>query len=181
MRSGGFCMSHKRGEEASKTPKDEQRTPPELFRKLNERFHFDIDAAATKDNALCKSYFSKDGYNALEHPWYVKTYDGKWATIFCNPPYSNGLVEKFLQQGYIASLRGNVVVFLITCDVSPRYYRICHKAAEWIAIDGRVDFCHEDGTPIKGSAAFGSNVIVFDSKQFKEQERKTIVTRMAWK
>lgn len=180
-------MSHKRNADASKTPKDEQRTPPELFRKLDERFHFDLDAACTPKNCLSRNRYgftNTPGEDALERPWHNRfTMDnGEYASIFyCNPPYSNGMIEKFLLQGYQASLLGDVAVFLITSDVSPGYYDICALAAEWIAIKGRVEFNHEDGTPIKGSAMFGSNVIVFDQKQKVRQGGQTIVTRMEWK
>lgn len=167
-------MTHPRNEDAPRTPKDEQRTPPSLFKKLDDRFHFELDAAATDQNALCPLYFTKE-IDALARPWPA-------VPIYCNPPYSDGFVEKFLRKGYFTSLTtGLPVVFLISSDVSPKYYRICRNAAEWIAIDGRVEFNHEDGTPIKGSPAFGSMVIIFDSAQRKAQDRKTIVTRMGWR
>lgn len=169
-------MSHKRGEEASKTPKDEQRTPPNLFGRINERFHFDCDVAATDRNALCPTYFTaKD--NALLEAWYPIA--GR--TFFCNPPYSAGQVQKFLEKGFYESLKGATVVFLISCDVSASYYDICMLASEWIALKGRVEFCHEDGTPIKGSAMFGSMCVVFDQAQKVKNRGKTIVTRMDWK
>lgn len=185
-------MGHKRGLDASRTPKDEQRTPPKLFRKLDEMFHFDIDVAATKENALCSLYYTKET-NALQQPWtFIHWPDGYPSSdpqvpanpvinAFCNPPYSNGMVEAFLEKGYMESLKGAIVVFLTTSDVSPAYYDICALAAEWIAIKGRIEFWHEDGTPIKGSSMFGSNLIVFDQEQKVKQGGETIVTRMGWK
>ena len=45
----------------SNTPpseKDEWRTPPALFKILNGQFHFQLDAAATSENALCPLFFT---------------------------------------------------------------------------------------------------------------------------
>lgn len=177
-------MSHPRGEDASKTPKDQQRTPPLLFRKLDDRFHFILDAASTDKNALCPVHYTKE-IDALKQSWVIRRPDAKPTdrpgSVFCNPPYSLGQVEDFLDKGYQESLKGPIVTFLITCDVSPGYYDTCFLAAEWIALKGRVEFNHEDGTPIKGSAMFGSNVIVFDQEQKIRQKGETIVTRMDWR
>jgi phage N-6-adenine-methyltransferase len=176
-----MLMSHKRGEDASKTPKDQQRTPSLLFNKLNTRFHFILDAASTDANALCPLHYTKET-NALVRPWVLRWPDTKKiGAVFCNPPYSLGQAKKFLDKGYQESLKGPIVAFLITCDVSPEYYDTCFLAAEWIALKGRVEFNHEDGTPIKGSAMFGSNVIVFDQQQKIRQNGETIVTRLDWK
>lgn len=169
-------MTHPRGSEASKTPKDEQRTPKPFFDLINSRFHFDLDAAATLKNSLCPVCFTKE-MDALKLNWNFQHHTRVW----CNPPYSNGIVGKFVEKGYLESLKGATVVMLITSDVSPEYYDTCALAAEWITIKGRIEFWHEDGTPIKGSSMFGSNLIVFDQKQKVEQGGKTIVTRMDWR
>lgn len=45
-------MTHTRND--GKThEKDEARTPPEIFRKLDDEFHFDLDVAANGNNSLC--------------------------------------------------------------------------------------------------------------------------------
>ena len=170
-------MTHKRKD--STTPKDEQRTPPSLFRKLDDRFHFDIDVAATPDNALCKVFFCKSGFDALKGEWYGKSIGFK--VSFCNPPYSHGSVEPFVIKAYEESLKGAIVVFLISSDVSTEYYDICMFAAEWIRIKSRIIFNNADGTPMKGAAKFGSMCIVFDYKRWLAQGCQTIVTEMDWR
>jgi hypothetical protein len=35
-------------------------TPPRLFAKLDEEFHFTLDACALPENAKCKRFFSPD-------------------------------------------------------------------------------------------------------------------------
>jgi len=57
-------------------------TPPELFRKLNEEFHFEIDAAAGANNRLCSKYFSEDN-SSLDKNWI-----DYGTNIWLNPPYS---------------------------------------------------------------------------------------------
>jgi len=164
------------------TPKDEQRTPPSLYKKLDARFHFDLDVAATQDNALAPGYFTKDD-NAIQPDldWYSDCgCDGIVKNIFCNPPYSRGQVEAFLEKGYYESLKGAIVVFLIPCDISTNWFDWCMLAAEWIRVKGRVQFNHADGTPIKGSPSFSSIVVVFDEAR-RKQQGYLIVSEMIWK
>lgn len=57
----------------------EWETPAELFEQLDAEFHFDLDPAATDENAKCRRYFTlaDDG---LSQPWAP-------ARVFLNPPY----------------------------------------------------------------------------------------------
>lgn len=60
---------------------DNWTTPAWLFRYLNKRFNFQLDAAATKDNALCARFYDEES-NGLKQPWADEGF------TFCNPPYS---------------------------------------------------------------------------------------------
>jgi len=184
-------MTHERNEEASKTPKDLQRTPPGLFAALDSRFKFQFDAAANQHNTLCRDYFSKDeqkGFIKVKgdsvymcHGDATKEDWPRNAAIYCNPPYSVGQIGKFMRRGYTASLLGSTVVFVVPADISTWWWDHCMNAAEWIRIKGRVQFCHDDGTIIKGSPQFGTMVVVFDHEQRMQQGGKLIVTEMKWK
>lgn len=169
-------MVHERGEDAAKTPKDEQRTPPSLFKKLDDKHHYQVDAAATLKNALCKECFTKE-MNALKMNWNYRPNN----TIWCNPPYGPGQIEPFIDKGFVESLRGVVSTFLIPADISTKWWNTCMLAAEWCRIEGRVVFLHEDGTPIKGSPKFGSMAITFNQKQREAQGNKILVTEMKWR
>ena len=59
---------------------DEWTTPSALFRALDRRFGFELDPAATAENALCPMYFTKEDSGLLKswRPW----------RTFVNPPYS---------------------------------------------------------------------------------------------
>lgn len=43
-------------------------TPQYLFDKLNKKFHFTIDVCATKENAKCKKYYTKE-QDGLSQEW----------------------------------------------------------------------------------------------------------------
>ena len=45
-------------------------TPQDFFDKLNDEFHFELDAAATDKSAKCKRYFTPET-NGLAQPWTV--------------------------------------------------------------------------------------------------------------
>lgn len=54
-------------------------TPDWLFQPLNALLRFDLDAAASRENAKCRRYFSEQR-SGLTRPW-----DG--TSVWCNPPY----------------------------------------------------------------------------------------------
>ena len=62
------------------TDRDNLGTDPALYAKLNERFHFTLDVAASRDNAKTPAYFALDRQNGLTVPWFGR--------VWCNPPYS---------------------------------------------------------------------------------------------
>lgn len=47
---------------------DNWATPQALFDKLNAVFHFTLDVCASKDNAKCKRYFTKE-QDGLKQDW----------------------------------------------------------------------------------------------------------------
>ena len=53
-------------------------TPPQTFEALNILYRFTLDAAASKENALCENYFDREA-NGLLQSW------GRHR-VFCNPP-----------------------------------------------------------------------------------------------
>jgi len=63
------------------TGKDDWETPQWLYDKLNEKYHFNLDVAASENNHKCANYFTEKD-NALIQDWYG------FGAVFCNPPYS---------------------------------------------------------------------------------------------
>lgn len=79
------------------------RTPTSLFAKLDQEFHFLLDAAASKENKFCGNYFGPDHFdpkqrNALQVDWAAYV-ENSWQVqnvltkvgVFVNPPYSKEL------------------------------------------------------------------------------------------
>lgn len=97
--------------------KDEWRTDPVLFELCDREFHFDLDVAASAENALCERYFTQED-NALTQDWYQasKYSFGKdhVTNIWCNPPFS--LKKEFLDKGREEHRHGANCCFLVPGD-----------------------------------------------------------------
>jgi len=156
-------MTNKRND-GNVSVKDEARTPMNIFIPLDAEFHFDLDAAATPANALCPGYYTKED-DALSDmcPWYEDHgEDGCIKSIWCNPPYSNCNILKFVHKAYLESGKGATVVLLIPSDPSTQYFDFCYQnSSEIIFMQPRVRFNNPDGTPMKGSPQTGSMIVVF--------------------
>lgn len=64
--------------------KEEWETPQDLFDKLNEEFHFDLDVCALPENAKCKNYYTPE-IDGLKQTWK--------GVCWCNPPYGRKIGE----------------------------------------------------------------------------------------
>jgi site-specific DNA-methyltransferase (adenine-specific) len=156
---GDPIVSHKRTSKIV-TPKDEWGTPQWLFDLLNQEFHFSLDAAADGTNYKCKGYCDPLG-DSLKIDW---TYHSCGGSVYLNPPYSAGNIDKFMQKAYEESLKGAVVVCLVPCATDTRWWHnYAMKAQEIRFIKGRVRFVgyDEDGNQVKNSPTFPSCVAIF--------------------
>lgn len=150
--------------------KDMWQTPPDLFSRISAEYGpFAIDAAANGRNRHCARWFGPGSNlgveDALAVPWW--DYARK---IWCNPPYSRGMVSAFVKQGWEAArFNGTQSTFLLPSttethwwhsfvyDVDRRRFR---PGVEVEFIKGRVRFVRPDGTQA-GAGGFGSVVVTF--------------------
>ncbi len=135
-------------------------TPSSLFAELDNEFHFELDAAALKETALCKEYYGPDH----EEPSRTDALANSWAkSTWLNPPYSK--CKEFIAKAAKESAKGCTVVCLIPSRTDTRYW---HEHI-WDAqknnwrngvsgrfIKGRLKFGNS-----KNSAPFPSVIIVF--------------------
>lgn len=131
----------------SNTP--EWATPQAFFDELNKEFNFTLDPSATKENAKCAKFFTKED-DGLAQSWNKER-------VFCNPPYGVEL-KKWVEKASMTW--GGIVVMLIPARTDTRYFHDYLYKKENVEIrflKGRLKF--GDG---KGSAPFPSMVVIFN-------------------
>ena len=74
-------------------------TPQDFFDSLNTEFHFALDAAATKENAKCRMFYTLEN-DGLKNPWNVGG-----GAVFCNPPYGRE-IGKWVRKAYEEAQNG---------------------------------------------------------------------------
>lgn len=142
--------------------RNDWQTPPELFKLLDDEFHFDIDAAASPENALCKRYFSEED-SAFDHELC-----GGWR-VFCNPPYGNlkPWIELFIKWADA----GNTVVVLVPSATDTEWWAHAYRWAEDVMLlSGRVKFINPATGKPDGSNTTGSTVFVFRERPRAEPD-----------
>lgn len=133
---------------------DEWCTPKVVYDFLDKWFDFDLDAAASKDNALNCFYFSAEN-SALENKWF--------GNVFCNPPYSRFLQRAFIQKAIEEVQNENAakVVMLLPArfDTKNWHELLFPNASEVWFIKGRLNF---GGSVTNASAPFPSCIVVLE-------------------
>lgn len=123
-----------------------------MFNQLNEKHNFDLDAAASKENAKLVNFFTEED-DALSQLW-----EGN---VFCNPPYSRQL-GKWMKKAYEEHLRdkNRVIVFLIPARTDTSYWHdYIFGKAEIEFLRGRIKF-EVDGIA-KDAAPFPSAIVIY--------------------
>lgn len=152
-------------------------TPSELVAWMESEYgDYDIDAAASKENAVCEKFYSKET-NCLKRLW------GSNKHIWLNPPYSN--ITPFVNKAIEQMEHNNQIDMLLPCDTSTGwFYEAQQRAAEIIWITGEV--YQEDGTEysrtgrlaftsaLTGKPVQGNNKgsVIFIMRELKEGEQQ---------
>jgi len=156
---------------------DEWGTPQDLFDRLNARWHFDIDLAASEDNHKCARCYTKDD-DALSKTW------NDFRAGFQNIPYSRGQPMAWMTKARNSVIEfGNTVVSIVPVRTSEKWwhsqvmapagalYGVTRPAENVIVshyelmtveiefIKGRVAFVGPSGK--KNPARFASAVVAF--------------------
>ena len=134
--------------------RDDWETPQELFDKLNEEFHFQLDPCATDKTAKCKAYFTKNE-DGLKQDWL------KYKSIFMNPPYGSE-ISKWLKKANETAQMGATVVCLVPARTDTKWWwDYCQENSDGVKrtvrfIRGRLKFSG------KGSAPFPSAIVILE-------------------
>lgn len=128
-------------------------TPDWLYEKLDDEFHFDLDAAATIENTKCPNFFTEQ-QDSLNQDW-----SGRGKTIWLNPPYGR-LIGKFVKKAYEESLKGCIVVLLIPARVDTKWWHEYCTKGEVRFIKGRIRFIKVDNKDSNAPAPFPSSIII---------------------
>lgn len=152
-------------------------TPSELVAWMEIEYgDYDIDAAASKENAVCEKFYSKET-NCLKRWW------GSNKHIWLNPPYSN--ITPFVKKAIEQMEHNNQIDILLPCDTSTGwFYEAQQRAAEIIWITGEV---YQDGgaeysrtgrlaftSALTGKPVQGNNKgsVIFIMRELKEGEQQ---------
>ena len=102
---------------------DERETPKDLYDELNTKYNFVLDAAATKENALCPLFFTKED-DALVKDWSPLLSNScsspSYWNIWLNPPYSQ--LGVWIEKAYNEAKKGCIVVMLIPARTDTRAF-----------------------------------------------------------
>ena len=99
---------------------DEWATPQAIYEALHAEFHFEVDAAATRDNKKCPAYYG------LDHvlPCYQDALIADWREVatrhWCNPPYSR--CREFVAKAAAERVRGVLTVMLVAAWTGTRWF-----------------------------------------------------------
>lgn len=102
-------------------------TPADLFSKLDDEFHFTLDAAGNETNHKCQKYYTDDEWGG--------------ETVFCNPPYGKAISEWVRKCSMEASRKGTIVVMLLPARTDTRWFQqFILNRAEVRFLKGRLRF-----------------------------------------
>lgn len=133
-----------------KARKQDWQTPPDFFENLHEEFRFNLDGAASEENALLPEY------STPENP---VSWEGR--RVFCNPPWSD--IPPFLEYAAEAEL----AVLLVPARTNSRWFhRALELGAEVRFFKGRPRFLR-DGVAKNGSPV-DCLLLVFDNTLSEE-------------
>ncbi len=165
MGQGGYKVNKKMQDTLFSSNKTNWETPQELFDRLNEKYHFTLDAAASDENHKVDKYYTATT-NGLMQDWGGQT-------VFCNPPYGSKDTGEWTKKCYEESRKpGTTIVLLIPARTDRHSFHdyIYNKPGVTITfLRGRLAF-EINGKPMLGKngevmkAPFPSMLVEFKSE-----------------
>lgn len=132
-------------------------TPKWLFDKLNDIWHFTLDAACMTETALCTKHYTPDD-NSLIQDWSTDI-------VWLNPPYSD--LKTWLSKATEEFNKGSTVMILVPSRTDTKaFHDYAAKECSCICyIKGRLKFIDPNKDPAlkQDAAPFPSCLIVLDN------------------
>ena len=125
----------------------EWETPQDLFDELNREFNFTLDPCATKENAKCEKFYTKED-DGLSKDWSDEV-------VFMNPPYGKK-IGAWIE--YAHKSKGLVVGLLPARTDTRWFHNFIYEKHKIRFIKGRLRFSNSSN-----SAPFPSMIVVFES------------------
>ena len=124
-------------------------TPLDLFKKLDDEFHFTLDVCASDGMQLCKRYFNPE-IDGLSQVW------GRGEVCWMNPPYGKEII-KWVKK---ASESPSITVALLPARIDTKWYQkyVQPFASEVRFIAGRLKF-----QGAKSCAPFPSIIAIYNT------------------
>jgi phage N-6-adenine-methyltransferase len=109
-------------------------TPADVFARISDEFGpFDLDAAASPENAKCARYYTKAD-SGLDQPWTGR--------VWVNPPYGRE-ISLWIEKARRASHQGATVVLLLPARTDTKWFHgdvLGCRRAEVRFLKGRIKF-----------------------------------------
>ena len=128
--------------------KQDYETPQPLFDELDSIFHFDLDVAASCDNAKCANYFTEED-DGLKQSW-------AGHSVWMNPPYGKK-IHRWVKKAFDESQNPDTtIVCLIPARTDTNWFHDYCLKGDVIFIRGRLRF-----SGLSVNAPFPSMIVVF--------------------
>jgi site-specific DNA-methyltransferase (adenine-specific) len=114
---------------------------------LHREFAFTLDPCATRENAKCERFFTRDDDGLLQ--------DWGDEVVFMNPPYG-AMISRWMWKAYDSSLKGATVVCLVPARTDTGWWHRYAMKGEVRLLRGRLKFGNATN-----SAPFPSAVVIF--------------------
>jgi phage N-6-adenine-methyltransferase len=131
---------------------DEHSTPQWLFDALNREFAFTLDPCATRENAKCPRFFTRED-DGLMQDWGDEV-------VFMNPPYG-AMISRWMWKAYDSARKGATVVCLIPARTDTAWWHSYAMKGEVRLLRGRLKFGNATNF-----APFPSAIVIFRPPQF---------------
>jgi len=131
---------------------DEWATPQWLFDALHREFAFTLDPCATRENAKCARFFTRED-DGLAQDW-------RGEVVFMNPPYG-AAIGRWMQKAFESADGGATVVCLVPARTDTAWWHRYAMTGEVRLLRGRLKFGNANNC-----APFPSAIVIFRPPQF---------------